>query len=529
MPSPIARTTLPASEPPRWVRAVDALCLALVVLSALVAMSGGFRVRIGPFRVAVTSPYVTLLWAFAIAIVRHVLAPAAPIYRDLPARLGVWWREPRVHTAAMATAGTRPAILFVGYMAVLVFGYPPGPAPPVQINNELVNLQARWDANWYLGIVTEGYHFVPNQPGLQQSVAFFPAYPMLVRGVGRILGGRLTSYIGAGAAGLVRDVFPGAHLSLRARARHARRRRSAFCGLGDRDVSLRAVLRRDLYRAAPAARDGRRRSTTSRTDGCARRRRGVCWLASPRRTASCCRYHSQCWPCHRWLGRRVGRAALAGWAACAEWAGKAGRARRSGTRTGRTDSVTAHRVVAALLAAGPGVGMLIYSAYVWQLTDDPLGWLRAHGAWPGYSGLLTLVGDRVNIIANAGVEGYVASLPHDLINALGVIFVLAAVWPVARKLGLAYAVFILIFILPPLAAGGLISAGRSSSVLFPAFLWLAERFRPDIAGMAGLVRRDSGFKRGMFYTWRPSVLDTRLARQVCLSRSHEGSRRTLCR
>ena len=68
----------------------------------------------------------------------------------------------------------------------------------MQVNNELVNLQARWDANWYLGIVTEGYHFVPNQPGLQQSIAFFPAYPMLVRGVGRILGGRLTSYIGAG-------------------------------------------------------------------------------------------------------------------------------------------------------------------------------------------------------------------------------------------------------------------------------------------------------------------------------------------
>ena len=73
-------------------------------------------------------------------------------------------------------------------MAVLVIGYPPGPAPPMQVNNELVNLQARWDANWYLGIVTEGYHFVPNQPGLQQSIAFFPAYPMLVRGVGRILG-----------------------------------------------------------------------------------------------------------------------------------------------------------------------------------------------------------------------------------------------------------------------------------------------------------------------------------------------------
>ena len=198
MPSPVSSAPPPSSRIPRWVRAVDACCFALVVLSALVAMSGGFRVRLGPLRVAVTSPYSTLLWAFGIALVRHFVAPAAPIYRDLPARLIAWWHQPGVNTAAIVTAGTRPAILFVGYMAVLVFGYPPGPVPPVQVNNELVNLQARWDANWYLGIVTEGYHFVPGQPGLQQSVAFFPAYPLLVRGVGRILGGRLTSYIGAG-------------------------------------------------------------------------------------------------------------------------------------------------------------------------------------------------------------------------------------------------------------------------------------------------------------------------------------------
>jgi hypothetical protein len=158
-----------------------------------------------------------------------------------------------------------------------------------------------------------------------------------------------------------------------------------------------------------------------------------------------------------------------------------------------------------LAAAGPGVGMLIYSAYVWRVTGNPLGWLTAHGAWGReYQGLLTLVGDRLNIIANAGVEGYVASLPHDLINALGVIFVLAAAWPVARKLGVAYAVFILVFMLPPLAAGGLISAGRFSSVLFPAFIWLASAVPPGhrpawLASFAAF----QALNAAMFYTWRP--------------------------
>ncbi len=481
MPSPIARTPLPSSEPSRWVRAIDALCLALVVLSALVAMSGGFRVRIGPLRVAVTSPYATLLWALAIAIVRHVLAPAAPIYRDLPARLAAWWRQPGVHTAAIATAGTRPAILFVGYMAVLVFGYPPGPAPPVQVNNELVNLEARWDANWYLGIVTEGYHFVPNQPGLQQSVAFFPAYPLLVRGVGRILGGRLTSYIGAGVIVSVGSFFL-ALIYLYALARDT---------LGDDEARF-AVWAVAAYPFAlffgaiytePLLLLGMTATFYHFTHG--RYVRAAAWgvLVGLTKTNG--------FLVSIPLAMLALQAAQGGLGRQGGPAGPGGRGRQVAT--------------AMLAAAGPGIGMLIYSAYVWQLTGDPLGWLRAHGAWGReYSGLLTLVGDRVNIIANAGVEGYVASLPHDLINALGVIFVLAAVWPVARKLGLAYAVFILIYMLPPMAAGGLISAGRFSSVLFPAFLWLAgavpPRHRPAwIASFAAF----QALNAAMFYTWRP--------------------------
>jgi len=86
----------------------------------------------------------------------------------------------------------------------------------------------------------------------------------------------------------------------------------------------------------------------------------------------------------------------------------------------------------------------------------------------------------------------------------GVAFVLAATWPVARRLGLAYAVFILINMLPPLAAGGLLSAGRFSSVLFPAFVWFAsavpERQRPGwLAGFMGV----QALNAALFYTWRP--------------------------
>jgi Gpi18-like mannosyltransferase len=48
----------------------------------------------------------------------------------------------------------------------------------------LVNMWARWDALWYLDIAKHGYWFVP---GKRSSVAFFPLYPYLIRGVHRLI------------------------------------------------------------------------------------------------------------------------------------------------------------------------------------------------------------------------------------------------------------------------------------------------------------------------------------------------------
>lgn len=45
----------------------------------------------------------------------------------------------------------------------------------------------RWDANWYMSIVSSGYEWVEEA---QSNVAFFPLYPLLVRVGGWLLGGR---------------------------------------------------------------------------------------------------------------------------------------------------------------------------------------------------------------------------------------------------------------------------------------------------------------------------------------------------
>src|SRR5207244_1239043 len=80
--------------------AVGLVCLLFVALAAIVSMSGGFRLHIGGWRIAVTSPYPLLLWALAIGVVRRFSAPTVPIYRDLPPRVIGWWRRPGVSTAA---------------------------------------------------------------------------------------------------------------------------------------------------------------------------------------------------------------------------------------------------------------------------------------------------------------------------------------------------------------------------------------------------------------------------------------------
>jgi hypothetical protein len=85
-----------------------------------------------------------------------------------------------------------------------------------------------------------------------------------------------------------------------------------------------------------------------------------------------------------------------------------------------------------------------------------------------------------------------------------VLFVMATLWPVFRRIGFPYAVLILINLVPPLMMGGLLSIGRVTSVLFPAFVWLALAIPTAhrtawIAGFAML----QAVVAAMFFTWRP--------------------------
>jgi hypothetical protein len=373
---------------------------------------------------------------------------------------------------------------------VLMLGYAGGRAPLRHFDNELLNLPVRWDAGWYLGIVTDGYQYFHNRPDLQQNIVFFPAYPMMMRALGRLLGGQMAGDVAAGMA-ISLGAFWGALVYLFAFARErvgADKAAAALWLIAAYPFALffGAIYTESLFLLCTIATFYH---VTKRQFG-----RAGAWgllVGLTRLNGALLAVPIAILAISRWLPPSL--------------------VRRKDARTD-TEISTPPGDIASVwktlaVAAMPGVGMLIYAAYIWRMTGEPLAFASGQVAWGRtYSGLTVLLESQYNVIASGGFSGYVGAPGYDAINALGAIFALATVWPVARRLGLAYAVFMLINTVLPLSSGGLLSAGRFSSVLFPAFVWLADAV-PDRhrAGWVASFAVLQAFNATLFYTWRPMI------------------------
>ncbi len=446
---------------------MDFLVVVLTLVAGLVAISGGGRVRLWNGHLGVTSVPRLLIWAVAIAAARHTIVRVEPIHRHLVALASAWTRSIAVRTAVLAVAVTRPLMFGAGYLAVMMFGYAPGAEPFHDFSSELLNLPLRWDAGWYLGIATRGYEYIASAgPDAQQNIVFFPAFPMIVRFVARLAGNSQLAYV---------------------------------LGATMMSVGLFAIALIYVYLLA-------------RDDLDAEQSAAAVWLLAAFPFSI---FYGAIYTESLYLLGTVGafyHFKRGDFRIAAGWALLVGLTRPNGfllslplaivVLLDRRERLGAR---AWLAASMPAVGVLVYSLVVWRIADHPLAWAMGHAAWGRhYGGLTRLVADRYGYIANAGLLEYVSREPYDLLNAMAVVFVLASVWPVTRRFGLAYAAFLLVNILPPLASGGLMSAGRFSSVLFPAFLWLGAlvpvRHRAGwIAAFAGMQT----FNAALFYTWRP--------------------------
>jgi hypothetical protein len=158
-----------------------------------------------------------------------------------------------------------------------------------------------------------------------------------------------------------------------------------------------------------------------------------------------------------------------------------------------------------VVAAAPGLGMLVYSAYIYDLTGDPFMWIRLQATWGRENiGVAAFLGGEWESLVKQGAYGYATGDVANFLNALAALFVGVSVVPVWRRFGTPPAALLLLNLVPSLASGGWLSVGRATSVLFPVFLWLADvvpaRHRIVWIGAFAALQ---AFAAAMFFTWRP--------------------------
>jgi hypothetical protein len=449
---------------PLWARALDAVAIVSAIVTVSVAITGAL--------ISVTDWSRPLLWCAVALIARHAVVRRDPLPQRIGRGLAAWWRHPDTLTVLPIHLATRLGVIVVGFISVLLIGFPPESSARWRIySNDLLDLPARWDAGWYLTIANVGYSYTPDSTAAyQQNIAFFPAYPMTVRFFAPLFG-RHTLWVGV-LVSLVAFYIALAYLLRLARSE-----------LGNEDQAMTTVMLIATYPFAVFFSAVYTESLFLLTlvGAVYHFRRDELW-------------RSALWGFACGLTRPPGcfLSVVLGLMAV-----------RSAFAQGAfADRALVRRLLAA---SAPGLGMLTFSAFIYRLTGHPFQWTMQNAAWGRvYKGLDEIVTLRYELIANNGLYDYVSTQTIDLFYSLAVILCLAAVWPVYRRFGLPYAVFIVLNVLPPMSAGGMLSMGRVTSVLFPVFLWMgaavpAHHRTAWITFFAIL----QAFVAVMFFTWRP--------------------------
>jgi Mannosyltransferase (PIG-V) len=462
-------------HPPLLPRILDAVTLVAALLAITAATTGGFR-EWTPFgRVSVTSWLRPSAIALAAALVRFYWWRADPLPVRVARGAQTWWRADDTRAVLPIFLASRLGVLLVGFLAVVLIGYgSESGAPWRAYRNEFLNLPARFDTGWYLGIAANGYQWNAGSPRGQQNIVFFPAYPMLVRYASLLMARQLiwTGVLLSCAAFFAALVY--VH-------RLARQHLS-------QEQSVAAITFLCAYPFALFF-------STAYTES-------LFLLA----IAGAC-YHfgrDELWQAGAW-GLLAGLTRPNGCLLSVVLALMLlVRIRGDGWRAWRDVpwSRYADRLAVASL---PGLGMIIYSTFIYFLTGDPLQWSRQQIGWGrSYRSIDALVTDRITYIEDRGFYEYASTQTVDMLYASAVVFVLISVWPIFRRFGLPLAALVVLNVLPPLATGGLISMGRMTSVLFPTFLWLGAVVRPDHRmALAVVFAALQALCAAMFFTWRP--------------------------
>jgi hypothetical protein len=454
----------------------DAAAVAFGLLGLYVSVFGEFVVYLGPLPAIRAHGAGRLLFvALALIAIRHVLMSSDPLHRRLLGGMRV--PGDSAQGVARFALATRIGVLVVAYFAVITIGLAPGDPGFTVSRDSFGNLPARYDAGWYGEIALEGYSF-QGRFDRQQTLAFFPAFPMLARIVGYPLGAfapgaprdrRLARVLWAGVL-ISMAAFAWGAVYLWRLARDTIGEAHAFDA-----VALAAAYPFALFFSAAYSESLFLLGAVAAVYHF--RRNEFVAAAAWGLLVDLTRANDWC------LSIVLSRLAL-----------------DASIPKSRNRQITK----SLLSAASPGVGMLIYSAYVKHLTGAWFGWARLHETWGrSYEGFAPIQ-RAITWISGEGLLPVVQNIPFDTLNAIGLIFALVMCWAVFRRLGLAYAVFILINLVPPMLAGGVLSMGRLTATLFPLFLALAAVLPPRaVTPVVTLFALGQGLTTALFFTWRP--------------------------
>jgi hypothetical protein len=400
---------------------------------------------------------------------RHLIWRRPGLHERIWSGARRWQNVPHLGAVLTAAAFSRVAVLVVGIVALSAFGVPRGVS--VITHNPVRNMVARWDAGWYWSIANLGYEWQPD--GLQHNVAFFPAFPVAMGAVAAVLRWH--------------PMHAGLLLS----------------------IALFLVAAAYLYRLA--------REWLEPEQALA-----AVWLLSAYPFAV---YYSAPYSEALYLLATVAALSHFGrgeWGHAAVWGAVAGLTRPNGCllsivlaimmltdlwrrrREGRTRPQRG-LLIQLVAASTPGLGMVAYSAYLQARFGHPLLWLQAHGAWGRtYTDVGDFVSARAATLADIGPLTYLYSQPYDVLNVAAAAFGLIMIVPVWRRLGVAYAAFVVLSLVPPLVMGGTLSIGRLTSTLFPIFIvlgaWHSPAWRMGLLAIFGMLQ---GLVAALFFTWRP--------------------------
>ena len=470
---------------PRWARWLDGLTWCGLLLGvALTLAPGRVRLDLGTVSVSLGDAWRPLLAAGLAAGLRHALRPEpAIIRRALSARRVLTAPEVRLSLRMLIT--TRLPILIVGYVATLLIGL----APTVRYisDDPLANLPSRWDAAWYMDIARVGYEYDRGaSPDHQYPIVFFPLYPMLTRTLAAFTTPPRTpsmEYEEYLEMRQVHLVWCGTVLSLLAFAgaavviyRWAELHAGAESAAGT--VALLAAYPFAVFFSAAYTES----------------------LYLLLAAGSCYAFEKRRLPLAGVAGVLAGLTRPNGVMLCVPLALLALTAIRRGEQGWIGDATRR-----LLVAATPAAGLLLYCAFVYGLSGDAFAWMDAQAAWGRDRGrTLNHYTWIWRTVADHGPLAYVRALPAEAAQLAAVALALALVWPVWRRIGPAYALFMVVNLAPPLLQGGLLSAGRFTATLFPMFLALAlllpgERRTGWIIAFAIC----QGLVAGIFFTGRP--------------------------